>query len=473
MYRLEKTLREGRYKHEKESPSFSSSLLDKIYRSIDEGEKNSDDLKFFRETIMAKKQSKASSGGKIYRAVEDEDEEEEMASFRRACLIEKWMDKKVGTTTITTTTHQRRRHYNNNNYSDFDKKLDQASYNDQDALFFSSTSSSSDSSSGGFSSSDTESFFGARSAVSFPAPTRPKPVRTGVMAQPEKTERKKQSTLFHEQRREHHMFDNYQKEKTPRLQDELLIKSKSRALKIYSNLKKVKQPISPGGRLATFINSLFTSGNSNKKAKNDDDLIASERRKSSKSGLETTTCSSASSYSRSCLSKNSPSSREKLRNGVKRSVRFDPLSVIVDEDSRPCGHKCLYGEEDSSLVPVSVPKAWKIGPSPARKAEAEVSSKAHVVEKTRRVEDVAKEFLRDYRQNQRKNDIIHRENDVIECEDDEEEEDDDAASYSSSDLFELDHLAVIGKERYREELPVYETTRFDKNRAISNGGRIM
>ena len=447
MYRLEKTLRDGRYKHEKESPSFSSSLLDKIYRSIDEGDKTSDDMKFFRET-MVKKQSKTSSGGKIYRAVVEE-EEEEVASFRRACLIEKWMEKKV-TEKVGT---QRRRECNNN-CSKLDRKLDQTSYNDQDFLFFSSTSSSSDSSSGGFSSSDTESMYGARSAVSFPAPTMPQPVRTGVEARPKKIERK-QRTLFYEQRKEFHMFDDYhcsfdQKEKTPKLQDEVLIKSKSRALKIYSNLKKVKQPISPGGRLASFINSLFTSSHT-KKTKNDNDVISSER-KSSKSVHETTTaCSSASSYSRSCLSKNSPSTREKLRNGVKRSVRFYPVSVIVDEDCRPCGHKCLYGEEDSALVPVTVPTAWKIGPSSS----------------SRKVEDVAKEFLRDYRQNQMKNDIISRGNDIVDEEN--EDEDDDAASYSSSDLFELDHLAVIGKDRYREELPVYETTRVDKNRAIANG----
>ncbi|PON95955.1 hypothetical protein TorRG33x02_082030 [Trema orientale] len=442
MYGVEKkTLREGRYKHEKESPSFSSSLLDKIYRSIDEGhEKSSDDLRFFKETKMAKKQSKT---GKIYRAVEKEEEEgEEMASFRRACLIEKWMEKKASEKVAT----QRRRPYNN--YSDFD----------QDVLFFSSTSSSSDSSSGGFSSSDTESMYGARSAVSFPSSARPKPVRTGVTPRQEKTERKQHSALFYEQS-EYVMFGDYhcsfdQKEKTPKIQDEGLIKSKSRALKIYNNLKKVKQPISPGGRLASFINSLFTSGTT-RKAKNDDGTLGSERinnKSSSKPVHETTTtCSSASSYSRSCLSKSSPSTREKLRNGVKRSVRFYPVSVIVDEDCRPCGHKCVYGEEDSGLVPVSVPTAWKIGPSPARKAE-----------------EVAKEFLRDYRQNQMKNDIVKRGNDVILGNED-VDDDDDAASYSSSDLFELDHLAVIGKDRYREELPVYETTRVDKNRAIANG----
>ncbi|KAJ6355684.1 hypothetical protein OIU77_006128 [Salix suchowensis] len=45
--------------------------------------------------------------------------------------------------------------------------------------------------------------------------------------------------------------------------------------------------------------------------------------------------------------------------------------------------------------------------------------------------------------------------------------DSDDESCSSSDLFELDHLIGIG--RYREELPVYETTNFKTNQSIANG----
>ena len=48
-----------------------------------------------------------------------------------------------------------------------------------------------------------------------------------------------------------------------------------------------------------------------------------------------------------------------------------------------------------------------------------------------------------------------------------EDDDDDGASCASSDLFELDHLSVIGIGSYREELPVYETTRFNTNRIVS------
>lgn len=48
---------------------------------------------------------------------------------------------------------------------------------------------------------------------------------------------------------------------------------------------------------------------------------------------------------------------------------------------------------------------------------------------------------------------------------DEEEDGDDAVSESSSDLFELDYLS-LNKDRFCEELPVYETTYFDKNRRL-------
>ncbi|KAJ0090534.1 hypothetical protein Patl1_13805 [Pistacia atlantica] len=400
MYNWERTLRENRYRQEKKNtnPSFSSSLLDEIYRSTstDDGTTKSPDMKFYRET-MQKKQSK--NRFKSDRTIQ----EEQMSSLRRACLIEKWMEKK-GNEKASNKQRQFLTEYERKSHQDHD--------HDQDVLFFSSTSSSSDSSSGGFSSSDTDSLYGSRTRSS--CFVRPKPVRTGIPAQPEKTKKTERALFYH----------------TPKF-EETLIKSKSRALKIYSNLKKVKQPISPGGRLASFINSLFTAGNAKKTKRN------------SKSG-QVSTCSSASSFSRSCLSKNSPSTRERLRNGVKRSVRFYPVSVIVDEDCRPCGHKRIYEE----------------------KKEEEL--KFQGIERKEGVGEVAREFLKDYHQNQKKSELMMR--DVrVNFEGDDNEDDDDAASYSSSDLFELDHLAVIGNNRYCEELPVYETTHFDTNRAIANG----
>ncbi|CAN0877977.1 Protein BIG GRAIN 1-like A [Linum grandiflorum] len=165
-------------------------------------------------------------------------------------------------------------------------------------------------------------------------------------------------------------------------------KKKSRSLKnIYGDLKKSNsQPISPGGRLASFLNSLFTAGNA-KKAK----IGSGGGDEIRPSSYNSSNCSSASSFSRSCLSK-TPSSRG---GGGKRSVRF----YLVDEESRPCGRRDVEAAE------------------------------SHEELKLR------------------------------------EEEDDDAASCASSDLFELDNLSAIGGiERYREELPVYETTHLSANR---------
>ncbi|OIV96423.1 hypothetical protein TanjilG_09850 [Lupinus angustifolius] len=355
---------------DEKNPSFSSTLLDKIYRSIDEGERKSSDMKFYRETTTVRKQSR--SNVKFIRASDKVDIQGRQHNISQM--------------------HHHRVHDH-----------------ERDVMFFSSVSNSSDSSSGTLSSSDTESLYGMRSKASCFVPyPKPKPVRTNVSEKTEKkiTERK-HSNMFLEQKKNAQIFDSYSNIESS---EEGLIKSKSRAMKIYNNLKKVKQPISPGGKLTNFLNKLFATGNNTKKPKSTSSVEDTNAERKTQAG---STCSSASSFSRSCLSKTSPSSREKLRNnGVKRTVRFYPVSVIVDEDSRPCGHKSLYEEKElqfqqnkSNFHPTGI--------------------------------------------------------------------DDDAASDSSSDLFELDHLTVFGNDdRYFEELPVYETTHLSTNRAIVNG-RIM
>lgn len=393
----------------KKYPSFSSTLLDEIYRSIDDGEKKpAGETKFYRETSTARKQIKT-------RAFEDQ----EMANLRRACLIEKWMEKKVGEKANVYRKPHRK--------SPLDHHFD----HDRDALFFTSTSSSSDSSSGGFSSSDTESLFGTRSLnpSSCFASSRLKAIRTCTGGLPAETERKKTQSQGKNVVRQ--VFDEIPKSKS-------------------GGLKKVKQPISPGVRLAGLINSIFTAGNT-RKSKN-----SPETERKVKTGEEST-CSSASSFARSCLSKSSNSSSR--RNEAKRSVRFCPISVIVDEDLRPCGHKCLYEEDGSGLMPVSIPTAWKIGRSVAGKSE-EKESKSQFVEKSRKVEAAARELLIKNLNPRRYQDFVHGDGD-------EDEEYDDGASCASSDLFELDHLEMIGQRRYSQELPVYETTHVEKNRAIS------
>lgn len=258
---------------------------------------------------------------------------------------------------------------------------------------------------------------------------KPKPIRTNVYQQDEyKIKREKndsQSKGKHEGK---------------------FMKTKSKALKFYTDLKKVKQPISPGGRLSSFLNSLFATGNTKKRNTSSATASGAGRytdhldRKSKSANAST--CSSASSFSRSCLS-NTPSSRGRSSNDVKRSVRFYPVSVIVDEDCQPCGQKSLYKEETMKF---------------AKNSMKEEIIKRDSNEKNRRISEAAKKLLKDYQKK------VESEYDSVRN----NEGEDDDESDSSSDLFELENLSTIGS-KYREELPVYETTHLDTNRAIANG----
>ncbi|XP_050382419.1 protein BIG GRAIN 1-like B isoform X1 [Argentina anserina] len=332
------------------NPSFSSSLLDSIYRSIDESNCGEGDVGFVRESrkqsssVSKREEAKGGGGGKT--------------NLRRAMMIENWVERQ--------SVHS--------------------------SMFTNSASSSSESSSGAaFSSSDqTESSYKRRSKQS--------PVVLSVRS------------------------ENMEKAKSQSGSGGGggFTKTKLRALKIYGELKKAKQPISPGGKIASFINSIFNSGNV-KKAKMCyvgavEDVSTSEHVNKS-----TYSSSSASTFSRSCLSK--PSSRStKSSNGNKRSVRFYPISVILGEDdSNISSHKCVY-EQDPSLMP-----------KPTFQKYARTSGQS---------------FRRSF------------------CEDVDDDES-EAESYSSSDLFELNQPVGIG--RYTEELPVYETTNFRTNQAIAKG----
>ncbi|KAK1263657.1 hypothetical protein QJS04_geneDACA013448 [Acorus gramineus] len=278
------------------------------------------------------------------------------------------------------------------------------------------TSSSSESSFGGFSSSDAESstLCHGSGGGDGGGSMRLKPVRTGgatAAVRVEKAESRVSASATTAAKKE---MDGGGGSIRSRLRG---------ASKIYSDLKKVRPPVSPGGRLASFINSLFASSGNQRKpriATSPTRPISAKSDPKHKSSATvaaatpTTSCSSASSYSRSCLSKNSVSS--KSANGVKRTVRFYPVSVIVDEDCRPIGQKCIDEGDRKRFTSSTV--------------------------------DV-------------KRPVVDNDND----DDSDESFDSDRASYSSSDLFELENFA----ERYREELPVYETTHLGTNLAIAKG----
>ncbi|KAK7389655.1 hypothetical protein VNO78_24878 [Psophocarpus tetragonolobus] len=406
----------SRKQHHRENPSFSSTLLDVIYRSIDQDpteEKEEEQLIFYRETMRKQKQNNS---------------EAEKANSRRARKVENWMEKRTCEKVLM----------GRNSLTEFERRTRSNSISNTLSMYSSSTSSES-SSVGGFSSSESESFYGVQ---------RPKPIKTSVY---EKTKTNFDTSV------NNHNFRSHSSQSQKPKHENGSGKTKSKALKIfYGELKKAKQPISPGARLASFLNSLFTSSGNAKKAKVSTAAnchpvlipVATNRVVDSKSAAQQpgSTCSSASSFSRSCLSK-TPSSRS----GAKRSVRFCPVSVIVDEDCRPCGHKNLH-EAEETLVP-----------SNGKSTSEEL--RLHVMQESRRVEELARDLLKNY---QKKSQVEF--DDVMHYEDEEEEDDDDdVASCSSSDLFELDNLSAIGIERYREELPVYETTHFNTNRAIANG----
>lgn len=209
------------------------------------------------------------------------------------------------------------------------------------------------------SSSSGSSYSGFSSSSSEPASTRFPPVRTG----PDGEKRSKKERLG------------------------------SIRTRFLRELRKGRDPVSPAARLANFLNSLFA--------------VKSKTSRGAVTVIDDSACSSASSYSRSCMSK---ASSLRGKSAEKRSVRFYPISVIVDEDCRPCGHKCVYGEER----PVAVARGRRGGAMFGELGAGE---------------------------------------------EEEEEEDGDVWSDSSSDLFELESLAVAG--RFQDELPVYETTRFN------------
>ncbi|KAL1218934.1 Protein BIG GRAIN 1-like B [Cardamine amara subsp. amara] len=350
--------RHRNHRRDHRHPSFSSTLLDQIYRSIDDSSTNSD-------VSMRKKQNRAGSLDDNRRVISDD-----FVRSRNSKTVEP-------------------------------------------VFFKHSSSSSSDSS--GLSSSESDSFY-RRSRSSPPVISHPKPIRTSVEERSPQAHRPNNKP-------EHGSF----------------LKTKSKALKIYSDLKKVKQPISPGGRLATFLNSIFTGAGNTKKPSKINTTAAT--------ASSTTTCSSASSFSRSCLSK-TPSSSEKS----KRSVRFCPVNVIFDEDSsKRCGHNNnkLYGNNEREYESTRY-----------HHKNFDNTLEFRVMEENRLVIEAAKELLRTY---QKKSKDVAK----ISGKEEEEDDDDDALSCASSDLFELDNLSAIGIERYREELPVYETTRLNTNRLIS------
>ncbi|KAL3535554.1 hypothetical protein ACH5RR_004015 [Cinchona calisaya] len=318
----ERPIREGRHQQRRKTPSFSSSLLDAIYHSIDD------------ESQLGKEQEQRQNPGLLLHKKRNNNAadgvEEEIVSVRRAIMVEKWME----------------------NYTTSSRSSSLSSKP------MNSDSSSSTDSSSLFSSSETDS-----------ASKKPTP--------------KHESSRF-------------------------IMRTKSRALKIYTDLKKVKQPISPGGKIANFLNSIFTSRNSKKHE-----------------GME-----DWSSVRKSRSVKDSTLTRGKKSSN--RAERFCLASIIADED---------YDRDDPSLLPM--PKI-----------------NSHFLKKSF-------DSFRDYEEKKSKKYELKRGFNDYNSDDDIDE----GNSCTSSDLFELENIGIvgIGHGGHREELPVYGTTNLKINQAIANG----
>ncbi|KAK4775021.1 hypothetical protein SAY86_009956 [Trapa natans] len=239
-------------------------------------------------------------------------------------------------------------------------------------------------------------------------------------------------------------------------------KAKPRTLRFYENLTKIKRPVSPGGRLSNFMDSLFAAAWKAKKPKS-----------SSGSNIKrspTTTMPGQQAFSAACsFSRSSSLSRNSLLPAVtwhKRTDRLSPsLGSIVDEDLS----KLLDCRK--TMSPAAIPTNCQARCSVVRRKLEDdaivLAQRYNAVARDRKPRRIEKLEM-DYYWNQkpyrctRSGWESHRAL-CGSCVTYDDYDDDDASSSSSSDLFELDHL------RYWEELPVYEATWVSRNLTIANG----
>ncbi|GAB2291869.1 hypothetical protein Dimus_026120 [Dionaea muscipula] len=393
-------------------PSFSSILLDAIYHSIeiDDSSGQQDQISCYTTTttttttlVSADEQKRNNRGSRV-------NYEAETLDLRKAIMMEKCNEKQQA---------QNNDHTARLVGQEFLSVPERNSAGSQSSVLFSSPASSSpsgsSSGSGDNTSSTTETDF---SSSCFTPRIRPLKIRTSL-----------------DKRRSGDCQQHFDQETPPTKRESRSMKTKPRTSEIYGELKTAKQPISPGARIAGFLNSMFH-------AKKQNATVPDQRRSNTSS--QSSACSSASSFPRSCLGKKPPSSGKSSANGVKRSVRFSPASLIDDDD----GHKC-----DQKLIPTA--NATKSRANARRCKGDSADSRSYDGRKWRCEEEEIDLAIRAMMMRgawSRKT-----------AEDDSGggsggDMEDDAKSYASSDLFELENLSSIGITRYNEELPVYGTT---------------
>lgn len=236
------------------------------------------------------------------------------------------------------------------------------------------------------------------------------------------------------------------------------LKSNSQARK---DSKKPKKPTSPGRKLANFLNSLFMAGSTKKPKLSLSSSVSDSNSYDSSEKKPTSVDSSSSSVqSRPCLSKTSRGSKNSSEMS-QRSVTFYPTSGTLDEDSSPSGYKYLHKPNPvNNLHTYPSTDAYKL-------SLLSKELQFHILEEDWHAA-AAKDIITKYQKAKSIMEAV-----VIKGLDkqDEEEEDDDDVSCSSSDLFELENLAEIDMNMsvYQKELPVYETTHLETNKAIARG----
>ncbi|VVA92508.1 unnamed protein product [Arabis nemorensis] len=190
--------------------------------------------------------------------------------------------------------------------------------------------------------------------------------------------------------------DESQKTKRTSVLDNARLISKSygvknlKAVKLLEELKRPKQPVSPGARLTSFLNSIFQSNA--KKVK----LCSVSK-----------TTEVKSTSSRSCFSRTRYTTDNNNCNNLKRSVRDYPVRGAVDGDSRDS----IYNNITRKKRPI---------PEFTGKKSVGIKANIHHNELTCITRKISFK------------------NSITSCRDEDEEEEDDVWSYSSSDLFELD-----------------------------------
>lgn len=224
--------------------------------------------------------------------------------------------------------------------------------------------------------------------------------------------------------------------------------------KVIKDEKKFKQPNSPGGKLASFLNSLFNQTSSKtKKSKisssqsmkdDQDHEIGRRKRRSSMSQFRSVNTSSSSKAPTRVGSKQIPSHSDKNHDVMINSSSKIKNNITLHVKSS--SHKKVHNDDQNTE------NSWLDEEMFRSRTPNETSSEKYKNTFTNGVSGDKTNHSKD--STNFKNFI--------------NDEDDGAESDSSSDLFELQNYDLVSC--YSSDLPVYETTRID---AIKRGAPIV